>query len=135
MAKHAEAVKVDYDNWCRCCAFYEFDDNRGILCGITREKPAFGAECATFEYDANRDRKSSTTAVKSRIKNNRKKMFGVALFWAAFSANLIIFTVTLMVSGIALAIMALGAFLYLRWKLQEIRLAATVHTRDMLEKN
>ena len=74
MAKHAEAAKVDYDNWCRCCAFYEFDDNRGILCGITREKPAFGAECATFEYDANRDRKSSTAAVKSRIKNNRKKI-------------------------------------------------------------
>ena len=49
---------IDYDMWCMRCRNYIFDIDRGILCAITGDKPAFKGECPFFELDPERDRKT-----------------------------------------------------------------------------
>ena len=41
----------DKNNYCRICQNYNMDYDRGLLCGLTDEKPAFEKKCPSFVID------------------------------------------------------------------------------------
>ena len=47
---------MNYKEFCERCRHYQFDLKRGILCGLTGNKPAFHEVCETFEVDPKRDK-------------------------------------------------------------------------------
>ena len=57
---------VDYDRFCKRCQHYDFDLRKGILCGLTEEKPSFVDTCEKFELDPQKD-KTSTRNTKRRL--------------------------------------------------------------------
>lgn len=46
---------MDYENFCKRCKHYSFDLRKGILCGLTNDKPAFANRCFRFELDPQKD--------------------------------------------------------------------------------
>lgn len=41
----------DKKNYCRVCLNRNMDYDKGLLCGITNEKPAFDKTCPSFKLD------------------------------------------------------------------------------------
>jgi len=62
---------MDNLQFCSVCENKKFDRNRGIVCGITNEKPDFVNECP--DYIANEDAKTKLTNHISKIKPNAKR--------------------------------------------------------------
>jgi len=46
---------MDYNQFCERCQHYDFDLQKGILCGLTNEKPSFVDTCNEFELDPKKD--------------------------------------------------------------------------------
>ncbi|MBN1349543.1 DUF4190 domain-containing protein [candidate division KSB1 bacterium] len=42
---------MNYQQFCERCQHYEYDVSRGILCGLTHEKPSFVDTCPDFMLD------------------------------------------------------------------------------------
>ena len=47
---------IDYRKFCQRCKHYDFDDQKGIICGLTAVKPAFENTCKDFDIDENREK-------------------------------------------------------------------------------
>lgn len=47
---------IDFDKWCGRCKHYEFEFSKGILCGLTHQKPNFQGVCPVFEFNPTIDR-------------------------------------------------------------------------------
>ncbi len=58
---------MNYALTCKRCQHYNFDLQKGILCGLTKEKPSFQNECKDFLLDPNKE--------KEQIKSPTKKYF------------------------------------------------------------
>ncbi len=69
-------MDIDYDRFCRRCRNYQFDLSRGILCGLTGNKPAFQTECASFELDPEKERKLIGEQVRLQRAEERAEAYG-----------------------------------------------------------
>lgn len=47
-------MKIDYDKWCNQCTHYKLNLEKGVICGITNEKPNFIHECKYLKIDDNK---------------------------------------------------------------------------------
>lgn len=82
---------IDYDEFCRKCQHYKFDFQKGILCNLTNQKPAFTNKCEYFLLDSHKESKPAHKSIlelsgKAKIldsesikKRNRKKHKKVAI--------------------------------------------------------
>jgi len=64
---------MDYDRFCKRCQYYDFDLQKGILCGLTNEKPSFVGTCEKFELDPKKDN-SPTTDTKRTFTLQSEKL-------------------------------------------------------------
>ncbi|MBN2091506.1 hypothetical protein JW964_17975 [candidate division KSB1 bacterium] len=72
---------MDYSN-CKRCQHKEFDINKGIICGITQEKPSFTDECPSFKLAPSRDDTPGYQYNRAKNKNsiNYKKVSIILVF-------------------------------------------------------
>ncbi len=59
---------LDYDRFCLICKHYSFDLSRGILCGLTQEKPSFTDICQYFEPDPERQAQLARSQKSQKIR-------------------------------------------------------------------
>ena len=62
-------ISKKFDLYCKRCKNYQFDNQKGILCGLTNSKPKFIDVCHDFVLDQKRDKRLSSI---QRIHNDRR---------------------------------------------------------------
>lgn len=79
----------DKNNYCRVCLNRNMDYDKGLLCGLTNEKPAFEKTCPSFKLDEKNaerlvDRESDVKKIMMEVytesdtkKTKKKKRFAI----------------------------------------------------------
>ncbi|MBN1781596.1 hypothetical protein JW948_10755 [bacterium] len=91
---------MDYKKWCKRCANYDFDLKKGIICGLTKNKPDFQDSCKDFALDEvkNLETKTDRHEISGRTEEAAKKGNG-CVGWLIWIVILIIINIILQASG------------------------------------